>query len=316
MRLGITTIVCALLVAGCSADNQSASPATPTPVAPDQAPDEFARVIASSNVDAKRYAYPVASGGKTDDSQNWVDLFMPKGNHKPGSVPLVVLIHGGSWSTEYSLSIATAVARDLTVRGAVVWNLEYRRVESRAGAGDGTGGGWPQTGRDVVAALTALDGPVAEALALAGIAVNKRNVAVVGHSAGGQLATWAVAQLGARTEKTRITTVVAQSAVLDLTVEDVRTKRSVRGLMGQPYSEAPRRYEDASPAQAPVHDALVEVLHTVDDEAVAVELSRHYVEQVTARGQRATLTEIPGDHAAFLDVRSPAHRATLRALGL
>lgn len=234
-------------------------------------------------------------------------LYLP--DLAPGvRAPLVVMIHGGSWSTEFGLTIAGAVARDLVARGAVVWNLEYRRVEE--------GDGWPQTGRDVVAALTLLDGRVAEELALAGICVDRQNVAVVGHSAGGQLAAWAVAELGARTDRHRISLVVPQSAVLDLTVPEVADKPSVAAFLGTGYDDAPHRYRAASPAHAPVTEALVAVVHTTEDQSVPVELSRHYAEVAAARGQRVTLTEVPGDHAAFLDLRSPAHRATLRLLGL
>ena len=243
-----------------------------------------------------------------------------------GRLPLVVMIHGGSWSTEFSLTINTAVSRDLAERGAVVWNIEYRRLDgpstgsgtetgSGTGTGSGSGGGWPQTGRDVIAALEALDGPVAEQLALAGIIVDRQDVAVVGHSAGGQLAVWAVAQLGARTRGHRIATVVPQSAVLDFTVPGVRDKESVVALLGAAYDDAPQRYADASPAHAPVTDALIALVHTTGDQAVPVELSRAYLERAAGRGQRATLAEVPGDHAAFLDLRSPAHRQTLRILG-
>ncbi|MFT4087093.1 MAG: alpha/beta fold hydrolase [Gordonia sp. (in: high G+C Gram-positive bacteria)] len=241
------------------------------------------------------------------DRSQYGHLYLPAA--RDARAPLVVLVHGGSWSTEFALVVESAVARDLAARGAVVWNVEYRRVEE-------DGGGWPGTGRDVVDALRALDGPVAERLAVAGVKIDRNSVAVVGHSAGGQLAVWAVARLGAATERHRITTVIPQSAVLDFTVDGVRDKPSVVGLMGRPYPEAVHRYREASPALLDPFDATVEVVHTVDDQAVPVELSRHYVREVTARGQRARLHETPGDHAAFVDPRSAAHRQTLRLLGL
>ena len=113
----------------------------------------------------------------------------------PGPVPVIVLIHGGYWSTEFALTIETAIARDLAARGAVVWNIEYRRVGE-------DGGGWPRTGNDVIAAISALDAPVRYALPEEILSrIDWSKVAVIGHSAGGQLAVWATARLGARTKK-------------------------------------------------------------------------------------------------------------------
>lgn len=243
-----------------------------------------------------------------DHDSTFGHLYLPTA--APGRcAPVVVLVHGGYWSAEYSLIVYSAVAADLARRGAVVWNVEYRRVEEE-------GGGWPGTGRDVVAAISALDGPVAEQLAMDGHACDRRHVAVVGHSAGGQLAVWAVAQLKARTRDFRISTVVPQSAVLDFTV-GAADRPSVQRLLGATYREAPERYAAASPARQDPFDALVAAIHTVDDESVPIEMSRHYVADAADRGQRATLYEIPdGGHNAFLDRTSAAYRQTLRVLGV
>lgn len=40
----------------------------------------------------RRVPYPVSGPG--DEAQNWGDLFLPAGDHREGSVPLVVLVHG------------------------------------------------------------------------------------------------------------------------------------------------------------------------------------------------------------------------------
>ncbi|GAA2375031.1 MULTISPECIES: alpha/beta hydrolase family protein [Gordonia] len=243
-----------------------------------------------------------------DQPSQFGHLYLPE-RGPAECAPLVVLVHGGYWSTEYSLVINTPVARDLAQRGAAVWNIEYRRVEE-------TGGGWPGTGRDVVAAIRALEGPVAEQLAIDGVKVDRKNVAVVGHSAGGQLAVWAVAQTDARAGGFRIATVVPQSAVLDFT-GGASDRTSVRRLMGVSFEEAPDRYAAASPACQPPFDALVAAVHTADDASVPIELSRRYVEGAAARGQRAVLYEVPGEgHDAFVDPRSAAHRQTLRVLGI
>lgn len=223
----------------------------------------------------------------------------------------MVLIHGGFFSTRFTLTIETAVARLLAQRGAVVWNVEYRRVEEE-------GGGWPGTGADAVAALRALDDVVPAALPADWASrVAFDDVAVVGHSAGGLLAVWAPAEVAGRTKRARITRVVAQSAVLDLTHPQTCNRPTPRNLMGGRYVDIPERYARASPVHAPVFDAHVVAIHAGDDAAVPVESSRRYVEAATARGQSAELIVVPGEgHDAFVDPRSACTRQTLRVLGI
>ncbi|WP_078112964.1 S9 family peptidase [Gordonia sp. IITR100] len=219
---------------------------------------------------------------------------------------LVVLVHGGSWSVEFGSTTQTAIARMLAERGAAVWNIEYRRVGEE-------GGGWPNTGRDVIDALGALDGPIRDLLPPD--AVDFASTAVVGHSAGGQLAVWAVGQLGARTATATITTVIAQAAVLDTV--GAADRESVRAFMGRPFSESPRRYSDASPLLAPVVDAHVVAIHGDADDLIPVESSRRYVDAAIARGQSAELIVVPGEgHDAFVDPRSVGTRQTIRVLGI
>lgn len=229
----------------------------------------------------------------------------------PDSIRPVVLIHGGYWTTEFSLIIESAIARQYAECGALVWNVEYRRVGE-------DGGGWPNTGRDVIAAIGGLDGPVRESLdRQIADRVDWNSVAVVGHSAGGQLAVWAVAQLRARTAAARITTVVAQSAALDLVAAGKLARPSVQALMGRTYAQAPERYRSASPAEQDPFDAHVVAIHGDLDTAIPVDGSRHYVDTVTARGQSAELIVVPGEgHDAFVDPRSACSRRTIRALGL
>lgn len=227
-----------------------------------------------------------------------------------GPIPVVVLVHGGYWSTEFALTIETAIARDLADRGAVVWNIEYRRVGE-------DGGGWPRTGNDVIAALSALDGPVRSALPeeMAERA-DWSNVSVVGHSAGGQLAVWAVARLAAKTQRTTITTVIAQAAALDLQAGQT-ARPSLRAFMGASIARAPQRYSEASPVDQPPFPAHVVAIHGDLDESVPAEISRDYVRRVSVAGQSAELIIVPGEgHDVFVDPASGGHRETVRALGL
>ncbi|WLP90197.1 prolyl oligopeptidase family serine peptidase [Gordonia sp. NB41Y] len=230
---------------------------------------------------------------------------------RPEVMRPIVLVHGGYWTTEFALTIETAIARQYAERGALVWNIEYRRVGEE-------GGGWPNTGRDVVAAIGALDGPVRAGLDPDVAArVDWDAVAVVGHSAGGQLAVWASAQLGARTATTRIDTVVAQAAALDLVAAGRVARPSVVNLLGGPYESRPERYRSASPVDLEPIDAHIVVIHGDKDTAIAVEHSREYVRRVAERGQSVELIVVGEEgHDAFVDPRSACNRRTIRALGL
>ncbi|MGZ8176346.1 alpha/beta hydrolase family protein [Williamsia sp. SKLECPSW1] len=225
-------------------------------------------------------------------------------------VRVVVIVHGGYWSTEFGLMVQTPVAKDLADRGVIVWNVEYRR------AGE-PGGAWPQSGYDVTNALLALDGPVRDAVPREMLAAVDRDVSVVAHSAGGQLALWAVARIGARTRFLTLSTVVAQAPASDLVLVGERGHERLAMFMGADYASTPHRYRDASPAHLDPFPAHVVVISGEEDTAVPPELSAAYVSAVTERGQSAELVTVPGEgHDAFLDPTSRSHRETLRRLGV
>lgn len=238
-------------------------------------------------------------------------LYLPDADKRvDGRAPLVVLVHGGYWSVDFSLVVYTGVARALADRGVVVWNVEYRRLGE-------AGGGWPTTGRDVIAAVRALDGPVCEALATAGIVVDAANASMVGHSAGGQLAVYAAARLGGATKRFRFPTVIAQSPVLDFTETGAFDRPSVVDLMGGTFDTFGDRFREASPSEQQPFDSTVAVIHTVDDASIPIEASRAYVADAVERGQSAVLYEVQtGGHDAFVDPRSDATRQTFRVLGV
>ncbi len=85
--------------------------------------------------------------------------------------PLVVLIHGGCWLNAYDKSHIRGLASALHEKDLAVWSIEYRRL------GD-PGGGWPGTFNDVISGVNASE------------QFGHKNIVVVGHSAGGHLATW------------------------------------------------------------------------------------------------------------------------------
>ncbi|MGQ4328949.1 alpha/beta hydrolase [Streptomyces hayashii] len=132
-----------------------------------------------------------------DHPDQVIDFYVPRVEAGPGgSVPLVVVLHGGAWRAPYDRRHITPFADFLARRGFAVANVEYRRGgpdADTAPAPEGTSpiaGRWPDTFDDVATALDALPDLVREALPQA----DARRTVLTGHSAGGHLALWAAAR--------------------------------------------------------------------------------------------------------------------------
>lgn len=114
-----------------------------------------------------------------EDALQFGELWLPGG---PGPHPLVVMIHGGCWRADLpGLELMDYACADLRGHGLAVWNIEYRRIGH-------DGGGYPGTFQDVARAVDH-----ARALA-APHGLDLSRVVLSGHSAGGHLATWALAR--------------------------------------------------------------------------------------------------------------------------
>lgn len=242
-----------------------------------------------------------------DQAQQFGDLYLPPPSvaRQPG---VVVVLHGGFWLSSYGLSLGAPLAQDLASRGWAAWNLEYRRV--------GAGGGWPTTFADVAAGIDAL----------ADLAATNRldlsNVIAVGHSAGGQLAAWAAgrpalpASAPGPVPRVALSFVVSQAGVLDLALAARQNlgDGAVERFLGAGPTEAPERYQIASPQQQIPLAVPVLCVHSRRDANVPFSQSAGYVAAATAAGARASLTEVSGDHFTVIDPRSAAWRTVVAAL--
>lgn len=263
-------------------------------------------------MNVERFAYG------SDPSQH-ADLYLPAGTRRPGTV---VLVHGGFWRARFGLEVIEDVARDLTGRGWVVWNVEYRRV--------GNGGGWPETLLDVAAAVDHL------AVVSVEVPLDLTRVVAVGHSAGGHLAAWAAGRHTAgrdpsgklgwgedldgavpgRDPVVEITGVISLAGVLDLATAAAEGigNDAARSFMGGDRTRRPARYAATDPlAQVPI-EAPVVAVHARGDFNVPFEQSVAYVERARAAGQEATLVEVEGDHFTVVDVASQAWPEVIEAL--
>ncbi len=215
-----------------------------------------------------------------EDPEQLVDLRLP-----PVMEPdrLAIVLHGGFWRSSFSRASTVATAFELSRRGWVTANVEYRRV--------GNGGGIPETLDDVAAALALLEGLVR---------VERSHRIAIGHSAGGQLALWA-AGTGALGAAVALAGVCDLRAAARLGLGDGAALAFAGGTPG----ERPGVYAAADPALRLPAGVPLLLLHGDADDRVPIEQSRVYAELARAAGDRCELVELPEvDHFALIDPRS------------
>ncbi len=224
------------------------------------------------------------------------DLYLPADTPRG----TIVLLHGGYWFAEYSLSLMGPIARTLVHAGWAVWNLEYRRL--------GGGGGWPATFTDVAAGVDHV----------ARLQVPGRPV-LLGHSAGGQLAVWAASR-DRRTpggaSAVAVRGAVSLSGVLDLTfgAKEFLGNGAVPQLMGGTPEQVARRYDLGDPTRLVPAHAPVWCVYAQSDQVVPPSQSSTYAAATRRRGGKVELLGVPGDHFALIDPTSAAWKRTVPLL--
>jgi acetyl esterase/lipase len=228
------------------------------------------RIIASSRArPARRLRY----GDHPDQN---AELFLPGGH---GVVPLVVVLHGGWWQARRTRTklYTRLLSLDLARHGFAVLNAEYRRL--------GDGGGWPATFDDARAIV-----------ALAHQQPEAGPVAVLGHSAGGQLALYAAAEGGTGAA-------VALAAPSDL---EARPGPETHALMGGTPDAVPEHYALGNPIRRVPLGVPALLVHGTRDDVVPPRRSRDFTAAARAAGDDVTLVEPDADHRQVVDPRHPA----------
>jgi len=207
----------------------------------------------------------------------------------------VAFIHGGFWRARFSADHIRPLAVACAEAGLHAWSLEYPRVGM-------PGGGWPGT---ALAVRDAVD----QALLVAG----PRPLALVGHSAGGQLALWAAA------ERPAVTAVVSLAGVCDLRAAAHQRlgDGAVLELFGGEEPSA-AQYREASPIERLPLGAPALLIHGDADDRVPISQSRGYQTAAVALGAVCELHELPGgDHFELVAPEGrawPVVRARLQAM--
>jgi acetyl esterase/lipase len=219
------------------------------------------------------------------DPLQFGDLYLPTEKISHG---ILLFIHGGFWRAKYDLAHAGHLCAALAKAGVAVWNLEYRRVGN-------PGGGWPGSLQDIAAALQFISGKAND------YPLDLGPVAVIGHSAGGQLAL-ALAQ-----RYPNIRGVVALAPISDLRrAYDLHlSNNAVVEFLGGTPEQTPKHYREASPIEIPISVPQV-IIHGTRDETVPVEMSRSYLQSKHNGGESVRLLELDCGHFELIDPSSNA----------
>ncbi|MGW4473200.1 alpha/beta hydrolase [Nonomuraea sp. NPDC004354] len=234
--------------------------------------------------------------------EQWGDLYLPARATADLPLPVVALVHGGYWRSVWAADLMDALCADLAARGLAAWNLEYRRPDLH---------GWEATTADVAAGLDALP---TVAAALTGTRLDLDRVAVVGHSAGAQLA------LRAAADNAKVALAVSLAGVLDLVEGDRRhlSSGAVAAALG-----GHARFDSGSPqatyaASSPLLRLPLGVPQLIvqgsGDDLDLIDFSRRYARAAEAVGDEVTYMEMSGDHFAVISPRAPIWRTTALAI--
>ena len=229
------------------------------------------------------------------DANQFVDVRLPRG---AGPHPVLLNLHGGYWRAKYDLRYAGHLCEALRATGVATFNVEYRRVGN-------DGGGWPGTFEDIRSAYDFVRQKYSQ------FHLDVKRLAVMGHSAGGQLALCLAAH------ETSLGAAISLAGVVDLKGAFARhlSNDAVVEFLGGTPSEVPEHYREADPMDLSLAHTRQWLLHGADDDTVPVEFSRHYAALKKKKGERVELVEVAGaGHFDFIDPRSEGFKKVKRAV--
>lgn len=236
-----------------------------------------------------RDALPVETYRYGESPDQTMDVRRPMSPDSPA--PLAVVIHGGLWRREWTRDTTDTWAVELTRRGWITANIEYRRF--------GTGGGWPESFADVSAAFGA-------AAALPG--VDPQDLQAIGHSVGATMALW----LAGHTASVRPTKVTSVAGITDLV--RARSEGLGDGAVSRIEGRRSPRPEESSPRHRLPLGVGVTLVSCLEDTLVDRAYATDYATAALQAGDQVELVELETTHGAVLDPLEPALATLIEGL--
>lgn len=292
--------VAAILCTGCGRSPRAAA-ASPAPQK---------QIMSWSDVTALPQPPALPKIAYGSDPLQFGELSLPPGT---GPFPVVMLVHGGCWLSDFDYVHARPLAAAMAREGYAVWNIEYRRLGN-------PGGGWPNTFLDAAAALDYLR-VLAKQQPL-----DVKNVIVAGHSAGGQLALWLPTRAALPADSPlyvaqplAIRGVIGMAPISDLYTYRIGAPDScnsaVDPLLGGAPDQVPDHYAQTSPLQRLPAGVPEWLIQGAADPIVPPAATAAYAEAARKAGDTVTYREIAGaGHFENVIPDSPTWPAIVEAL--
>ncbi|KEY60854.1 S9 family peptidase [Serratia sp. DD3] len=241
-----------------------------------------------------------------EDPNQYGELYLPKDKAKG----LVVMIHGGYYQPQFTLSYLDPASQDLVARGYAVWSIEYRRMTQ--------GGGWQTTSQDILAAINHLD-------TLSAQYDLPKNIVLVGHSVGGQFALWAASRATQPSNtfgmlKPKIAGVVSLAGVSDLLLLDkghrsAHRETPITQFIGADPAVSSDILKKVSPIELLPLGIKQILVHGDMDINVPIGVSSLYQDKAIAAGDDVSMVIVPlADHFTLLDPALPFWKETVTAI--
>lgn len=237
-------------------------------------------------------------------------LRLPESNSKN---ILVMSVHGGFWRSKYDLKENAPLVTDLTERGYITWNIEYRRTGEQGGGGLGTM-------NDALDAFNYLE-KIKKKFKLE---ISK--VILIGHSAGAQICTWLAHHLEHSTSYASndgilsIEKIISLAGVMDLEkMYEIHMEKNiispVLSFVGGNPDKVPELYQALSPISLFPLSIKHILLHGEIDQYVPVELSKNYYHRALSKNLNVQLITLPDvNHFNLVDPNDEAWKSVLDIL--